>query len=521
MRHSPVVRGLILPLCVTAIGLAATRSAADGALPVFTDVRVESVEWLVAVSDAVAVVDVRRGEFRRRNDQLIDVVETIRGPAPAIGSTLDVYTAIEPTSEEAERLAGSVERYLIFYDRDRPGGRRASAHAIRLSPPRQPTTWSMSNAPLQTPADAIAAARAAVAWERDHPTTTRAGAPHADVFVSRTELAGSGTSVLRLPVDDRLLDAADRWLSAADPEAWRNATEALRALGTPPAVERLRGLLRDRRSVERAPNGIPRKVFLVRQWAYVALSGLGVSTDAPAFESPGFVGRLVRHRPWDAAVVAALCAAPAVAMRLRRRGRQQGGARRRHWVGALATVATGPFAATCYVAARLLGDSYSVPYAVLISSPTGLHRQLAWEDGRLTASTLEAIKGYPPETDWYLPVRWAERPDRRTVRRVEATVLGIRTLSAETAEAGNPMTWRIRVVSVPLWYPVIATGLPPLIWWGRALNRHRHDRARLRHGLCLACGYDRQATPADARCPECGTWPTSGAPSDAPSKLGG
>ncbi len=64
-------------------------------------------------------------------------------------------------------------------------------------------------------------------------------------------------------------------------------------------------------------------------------------------------------------------------------------------------------------------------------------------------------------------------------------------------------------ISLPYWLLVATTGGAG--WWvGR---RPRLVRRRMRHGLCLACGYDVRATPG--RCPECGYEPAAVAAREA------
>ena len=71
---------------------------------------------------------------------------------------------------------------------------------------------------------------------------------------------------------------------------------------------------------------------------------------------------------------------------------------------------------------------------------------------------------------------------------------------------------RFRTVHAPhesyyLWMTpplaVTAAGVLPACWAAAFVRRRRAARAaRLRSGLCLACGYDVRASPG--RCPECG-----------------
>jgi hypothetical protein len=53
-------------------------------------------------------------------------------------------------------------------------------------------------------------------------------------------------------------------------------------------------------------------------------------------------------------------------------------------------------------------------------------------------------------------------------------------------------------ITLPLWFVAWPFLLPFLFWLRTAL----HTRQRLRHGLCLHCGYDVRAS--SGHCPECG-----------------
>ena len=55
---------------------------------------------------------------------------------------------------------------------------------------------------------------------------------------------------------------------------------------------------------------------------------------------------------------------------------------------------------------------------------------------------------------------------------------------------------------VPLWLPLALLAAAPAAR-AAAFARGRRRKARLRRGLCPACGYDLRGTPGE--CPECGT----------------
>lgn len=57
-----------------------------------------------------------------------------------------------------------------------------------------------------------------------------------------------------------------------------------------------------------------------------------------------------------------------------------------------------------------------------------------------------------------------------------------------------------RVMSMPLWLPLVVSGTP--CWIGLA-HSAKSRRRRVR-GLCTSCGYDRRGIAAQAHCPECG-----------------
>jgi hypothetical protein len=63
----------------------------------------------------------------------------------------------------------------------------------------------------------------------------------------------------------------------------------------------------------------------------------------------------------------------------------------------------------------------------------------------------------------------------------------------------------VRVIAVaPFWAIALLTASPGLSFLLRRFLRRVRAQRRRKHGLCTACGYDLRATPAGARCPECG-----------------
>ena len=62
-------------------------------------------------------------------------------------------------------------------------------------------------------------------------------------------------------------------------------------------------------------------------------------------------------------------------------------------------------------------------------------------------------------------------------------------------------------VGLPLWLPLLMTGIGGGLLWKSELRSERKRRA----GLCPSCGYDRRGLAADAKCPECGTVPAPAA----------
>jgi predicted RNA-binding Zn-ribbon protein involved in translation (DUF1610 family) len=59
-----------------------------------------------------------------------------------------------------------------------------------------------------------------------------------------------------------------------------------------------------------------------------------------------------------------------------------------------------------------------------------------------------------------------------------------------------------RSIVLPLWFLVFLSLLLPSAWVIGIFRRRR--RYRLKHALCLSCGYDLRAHGAGDKCPECG-----------------
>jgi hypothetical protein len=57
----------------------------------------------------------------------------------------------------------------------------------------------------------------------------------------------------------------------------------------------------------------------------------------------------------------------------------------------------------------------------------------------------------------------------------------------------------MRILAIPIWFPILLTTIPPAIW----LISTRRQRRRKKSNQCLSCGYDLRASKD--KCPECGT----------------
>jgi hypothetical protein len=106
-----------------------------------------------------------------------------------------------------------------------------------------------------------------------------------------------------------------------------------------------------------------------------------------------------------------------------------------------------------------------------------------------------------PRPGW----RWGSRASRAPSRLTGSGFSFERTNAPlrYALAGGRQQAWmRGYLLSVPYWFLALATATLPG-WRGIAGRRRRRREKRLRHGLCLACGYDLRAPPG--RCPECGT----------------
>jgi hypothetical protein len=83
----------------------------------------------------------------------------------------------------------------------------------------------------------------------------------------------------------------------------------------------------------------------------------------------------------------------------------------------------------------------------------------------------------------------------------------------QPAAGGIVRSTRYYGIRMPYWLVMAPFLLPFAAWWLRHL-RHGH---RLRHGLCLSCGYDLRESPE--KCPECGAGKPSQVPASRPTAV--
>lgn len=81
--------------------------------------------------------------------------------------------------------------------------------------------------------------------------------------------------------------------------------------------------------------------------------------------------------------------------------------------------------------------------------------------------------------------------------------LGIMTENAAvfTGKDADTVPGFVSRAAVPIWYPLIATAILPILYLPRRMRRRRQVRWVTR-GQCCACGFDLRAS--GDRCPECG-----------------
>lgn len=122
---------------------------------------------------------------------------------------------------------------------------------------------------------------------------------------------------------------------------------------------------------------------------------------------------------------------------------------------------------------------------------TGELRWFGWWNGgegiRLTAGGVEVIWAPAWRDHWHGPgFFWKRSPPGRTDWAFSFWFLGSGT--------------RGFMVFIPLWIPVLVTGLAGSFAWylDRAADR------RIRNGACPKCDYDRRGLALGAPCPECG-----------------
>lgn len=60
-------------------------------------------------------------------------------------------------------------------------------------------------------------------------------------------------------------------------------------------------------------------------------------------------------------------------------------------------------------------------------------------------------------------------------------------------------------ITLPLWLPFVLVTTPSVLLWAKDIRRRRRGRA----GLCVKCGYPCRGHTPHAKCPECGTTPST------------
>jgi len=86
--------------------------------------------------------------------------------------------------------------------------------------------------------------------------------------------------------------------------------------------------------------------------------------------------------------------------------------------------------------------------------------------------------------------------------RISPNFMGISAVSYRRDVGGYVFT--ARGLLPPAWLVVLFWSFPAVVLLAREF-KSRRQRERLKHGLCVQCGYDLRFTPD--RCPECGSIP--------------
>jgi hypothetical protein len=83
-----------------------------------------------------------------------------------------------------------------------------------------------------------------------------------------------------------------------------------------------------------------------------------------------------------------------------------------------------------------------------------------------------------------------------------SNIWGFQTYFLQRRRTTFHAAWWDREILMPHWFPAIVFLLPSASFLPGYIKRRRR-KLRIRHGLCINCGYDLRASPN--QCPECGT----------------